>query len=120
MSAARFEQCLELLDLGVEHGFGTRLGSEGDVPNLITVRQVHGNEVVEVPPLGADTRADGLLTCEPGVAVGVRTADCVPILLVETALPSVLVHPPTRPHFHGFLCLLNAKLPMRKILSSSL
>lgn len=51
-------------------------------------RQVHGTHVVEVeaPALEDDARvateADALVLRRPGVVGGVRTADCVPLLLV--------------------------------------
>jgi YfiH family protein len=62
-----------------------------DPSALSTVSQVHGDRVLEAtlagdrragppPPLG---EADALWTPTPGVAVGVRTADCVPILLSD-------------------------------------
>lgn len=59
--------------------------------NLSTTRQVHsdGLVVISVEP-GPQTRtsrakADGLLTRWPGHLLGVRTADCLPILLVDRA-----------------------------------
>lgn len=57
----------------------------GDVP-LIGLRQVHSNEVVTLTELPAgDTRpeADGLVTALPGVALGINTADCAPILFAD-------------------------------------
>ncbi|MCA9606969.1 MAG: peptidoglycan editing factor PgeF [Myxococcales bacterium] len=59
-------------------------------PRLFEVSQVHGRVVVEVgaAPVEAvrPVEADGLVAAQPGDAVAVRTADCVPILLgnVET------------------------------------
>jgi YfiH family protein len=48
-----------------------------------TVSQVHGCRIVEAPPAGNDPgEADGLVTQAVGTAVGVLTADCVPMLLV--------------------------------------
>jgi polyphenol oxidase len=60
------------------------LAAQVKAGNLITVTQVHGDTVVEAV-VGAATpmEADGLWTEEPGVAVGIRTADCVPILLAD-------------------------------------
>jgi hypothetical protein len=73
---------------GLRHGFLDRTEcasgvwtAVGDLP-LAVPRQVHGTRVA----LGdADTRpeADALVTAEPGLAVGVVTADCVPVLLVD-------------------------------------
>ncbi len=53
---------------------------------LTTARQVHGRTVVHVErPLlpGPAPEADGLVTNVPGMAIGVLTADCAPVLLVE-------------------------------------
>lgn len=55
---------------------------------LATVHQVHGNRVQRVsarPPGAARCvgEADALWTEEPGIWVGVRTADCVPVLIVD-------------------------------------
>ncbi len=65
---------------------------------LFTVKQVHGAKVVVVDA-AADalelrtTSADGLLTRSPGLAVGVRTADCAPLLLAtDDASAVVAVH----------------------------
>jgi polyphenol oxidase len=95
---------------GVSEGAYTSLnlgGSVGDIPerveenmqrvarlieasrdSLYSVWQMHGREVVQVSV--NDTRediikknADALITNVPGVAVGVRTADCTPILLFD-------------------------------------
>ncbi|MFO0600072.1 MAG: peptidoglycan editing factor PgeF [Myxococcaceae bacterium] len=48
---------------------------------LITVKQVHGDRVVDAADALATTEADALVTTSRGVAVGVRTADCLPILI---------------------------------------
>ncbi|MGV3623982.1 MAG: peptidoglycan editing factor PgeF, partial [Archangium sp.] len=50
---------------------------------LFSVSQVHGDAVVEAPGVTSRTEADALWTQTPGTAVGVRTADCVPILLED-------------------------------------
>jgi YfiH family protein len=55
-------------------------------PNLLTVYQIHSPEVVTVErPWDVDTRpkADALVTRIPGLAIGVTTADCGPILLAD-------------------------------------
>ena len=67
------------------HGFGTRwsdsLGSSG---NLATLHQVHSDIVVN-----ADGRSgclgdgDALIANTPGSLVGVKTADCIPLLFVD-------------------------------------
>ncbi|HLL54681.1 MAG TPA: peptidoglycan editing factor PgeF [Myxococcaceae bacterium] len=60
-----------------------------DVAVLHTVSQVHGDRVLrvdEAPPsavLRTRGEADALWTSREGMAVGVRTADCVPILIAD-------------------------------------
>ncbi len=52
--------------------------------NLLGLKQVHGTTVitVETPwPAGQGPDADALVTNRPGLALGVITADCAPILL---------------------------------------
>ncbi len=80
-----FQSSSRLRDLGVDHGFGTRRSEAVAIPGLITRKQVHGTVLVRVP--GSETEADALWTDQPGVAVGVVTADCVPLLLVSMDVP---------------------------------
>jgi polyphenol oxidase len=50
---------------------------------LVLGHQVHGTNVVQVDPSDVSTGAcDALITRSPAVAVGVLTADCVPILIL--------------------------------------
>jgi hypothetical protein len=58
----------------------------GQPDALATVRQVHSARAVIVArPLGDDERpeADALATHVPGLALGVLTADCAPVLLAD-------------------------------------
>ncbi len=53
---------------------------------LVTVRQVHSAEVVTVTgPVGETERpeADALVTDQPGLVLGILTADCVPVLFAD-------------------------------------
>ncbi len=53
---------------------------------LLGLKQVHGTEVVTVTTpwaIGAGPEADALVTNRPGLALGVITADCAPILLSD-------------------------------------
>ena len=59
-------------------GFSTKLDSAGSLPP-VRLLQVHGRKVVQAAD--AIQSADGLWTQEPGQAIGVRVADCVPVLL---------------------------------------
>jgi polyphenol oxidase len=53
---------------------------------LVTAYQSHSPQVVvaQMPwPPDARPRADAIVTCTPGLAIGVTTADCGPILLAD-------------------------------------
>lgn len=64
-----------------KHGFGTREGNPGAD---ITLRQIHSDRVVNANGLSNREReGDALVTDEIGRSIGVRTADCVPILLLD-------------------------------------
>ncbi|MBL8953167.1 MAG: peptidoglycan editing factor PgeF [Myxococcaceae bacterium] len=65
--------------LTAEHGFPTR--DEVQERKLVTVHQVHGSRVVEAAEAPAE--ADAVWTAREGVALGVKTADCVPLLLED-------------------------------------
>ena len=60
--------------------------------NLHFVKQVHGDRVVEARTATPDTEADAVWTDVPGTAVGVRTADCVPILIEDPGGRVAAVH----------------------------
>lgn len=107
-------QC-RALDPVAKHGFTTRqlalragqrdgvgwakaAGSVGcPVSRIGRVRQVHGADVrvVRAADLAADASADAppaadaAVTCDPGVAVAVVAADCVPMLLADPATGAV-------------------------------
>jgi YfiH family protein len=65
----------------IEEAFGIPKG------RLILMRQVHGNQIRildgDGPLPEGLPECDGLITDRPEVALGVRTADCVPILFVD-------------------------------------
>lgn len=54
---------------------------------LVTLHQVHSAIAVEAGDWADDARpeADGLVTNRPGVALGILTADCAPLLLEDSA-----------------------------------
>jgi YfiH family protein len=67
------------------HGFGTKLA---DVPALVaplaTLKQIHSAMCVAAcVRAGVLGEGDALLENTPGCAVAVKTADCIPILLVD-------------------------------------
>ncbi len=57
------------------------------LPALHGLTQVHGIEVAEVDaagwPEGGGPRADAMVTRRPGVALGIITADCAPVLFAD-------------------------------------
>lgn len=63
------------------HGFGTR---EGNPTADVTLRQIHSDVVLNAAGLkNRDREGDALVSDCPGTSIGVRTADCVPILLLD-------------------------------------
>jgi YfiH family protein len=53
---------------------------------LVTLYQVHGKDAVTVREpwqIGRAPRADAMATQLPGIALGILTADCVPVLLAD-------------------------------------
>lgn len=55
---------------------------------MVGVTQVHGAAVKVVTdpwPVGAGPRADAMVTARSGVALGIITADCTPVLLADPA-----------------------------------
>ena len=66
--------------------FSTRIASELPYP-VITGHHVHGTEIANIDRPGMTREElegyDALITSLNGVAIGVRTADCVPILLYD-------------------------------------
>jgi len=67
---------------GIEHGFGTKrtVLSQG---GMASMRQVHSNRILTTDAPGCIGEGDGLITSTRGLALSLRTADCLPILLVD-------------------------------------
>ena len=67
------------------HGFGTRAASlPGENEHLAILKQIHsGICVTAAGRSGCLGEGDALLENTPGCAVAVKTADCLPILLVD-------------------------------------
>ncbi|MGE0179254.1 MAG: peptidoglycan editing factor PgeF, partial [Sphingomonas sp.] len=64
------------------------LGAVAPGATLTTVHQVHSADVVVATlawPDDSRPHADGLVTDRPGLALGIVTADCVPVLLADSA-----------------------------------
>ncbi|HEU5336675.1 MAG TPA: polyphenol oxidase family protein, partial [Terriglobales bacterium] len=59
------------------------LGADPHAWRLITQRQIHSDLIHCVTDADAHPTGDGLLTESPGLLLGVQTADCLPVLLVD-------------------------------------
>lgn len=68
--------------LGIEHGFGMIGSAEAAPRDVALARQVHG-AVLARAPFDLRPDADAVWSAAAGAAVGVVTADCVPILLAD-------------------------------------
>ena len=83
----------ESLNLGVHVGDNPehvvenrkRVAEAVGAKRLIIVRQVHSSDVVDAAQAITDTEADGLVTSESDVVLCILVADCVPILLFDSA-----------------------------------
>lgn len=67
------------------HGFGTR---DSEYPaGILMIKQIHSSIVLDASEIhGADVEGDALICAEPGITVGVKTADCVPILMASPSM----------------------------------
>ncbi len=65
--------------------FVQRVTGSSSVP-LATLHQVHSNRTVVVDggmEFDSIPAADGLITHTPGILIGIQTADCVPVLVID-------------------------------------
>ncbi|MCL2567429.1 MAG: peptidoglycan editing factor PgeF [Alphaproteobacteria bacterium] len=52
---------------------------------LLTLNQVHSPKVIQADKsTPCDIEADGMITCESDIVLGIYTADCIPILFCDT------------------------------------
>jgi YfiH family protein len=97
---------------GVLHGFTTRHSSDRELPRWclagravagqtpalqggpVLLKQIHSDIVRPVgSPPAAPPRGDALITATPRLALAVRTADCLPVLLFDPGVPAAgVVH----------------------------
>jgi len=74
----------------LRHGFGTRLSVEWPaVSQLAAARQIHSDRVLLVETSGPQGEGDALISDRPGLALAIRTADCLPILMADTRTHAV-------------------------------
>ncbi len=55
-----------------------------DTPDIKTATQVHGSKILSVDGYSSVDVGDALETADAGIIVGVKSADCVPVLLYDT------------------------------------
>jgi YfiH family protein len=68
----------------LEHGFGTRLAGRWFPGRLATVKQIHSNAcIIADGRAGCIGQADALVSNTAGLALGIHTADCIPVLIVD-------------------------------------
>lgn len=71
---------------GLNHGFTTKKEKASQPDSLVLAQQIHGDKIrlVDVRQRGKRIKGvDGLITKTRGLKIGVRTADCVPLLFYE-------------------------------------
>ncbi len=65
------------------------LQNHGKFETLITVKQIHSRNLLQISrfdlslPASERIRCDGIICDRPGVLIGIKTADCFPILLFD-------------------------------------
>ena len=67
----------------IRYGFGT-IDSKAPEQPLATIKQVHSAVILEASGPGEQGEADALISSAASLAVAVKTADCVPILLADS------------------------------------
>jgi hypothetical protein len=88
-TAVERNRALFLHELGAASRNGKDRGTAARAANsnawhLITLRQIHSDIIhfVDSPP-AAQLAGDGLITATPGMVLGIQTADCLPVMLVD-------------------------------------
>jgi YfiH family protein len=87
-----------LQDAGFDHGFAERSADAQDVARalrvsrVIQVKQVHGSRTLEASEARGEQEADAIVgrAADGPIAVGVRVADCLPVLVADAASGDVV------------------------------
>ncbi|HTW32306.1 MAG TPA: peptidoglycan editing factor PgeF, partial [Candidatus Sulfotelmatobacter sp.] len=62
-----------------------RLSNRAKLDSLVTLRQIHSDLIHHIGSIpDHPLTGDGLITSTPGLLLGIQTADCLPIILVDT------------------------------------
>jgi polyphenol oxidase len=68
----------------LRHGFGTRVSPAWhEAGGLATAKQIHSDQILVATQAGHLGSGDAIISNRPNVTVAVRTADCLPILIVD-------------------------------------
>jgi hypothetical protein len=88
LAADNIFRCIPFEDFNwLSHGFGTRMANP---PADVTLRQIHSAILKNAAGLrDLEHEGDALITNQPHRTIGIRTADCVPILLLDSSLRAV-------------------------------
>ncbi|HVV45434.1 MAG TPA: polyphenol oxidase family protein, partial [Bryobacteraceae bacterium] len=71
----------------LDHGFGLR--DSAHPPDIVTLKQIHSGIVRDAAEIRPGQEGDAILSIATGIRIGVKTADCVPILLVDAETRAV-------------------------------
>jgi YfiH family protein len=63
--------------------FVASCGVASSPESLLLINQVHGTNLVDSGSYDGSVEADGILSIGPGALLGIRVADCVPILMYD-------------------------------------
>ncbi len=68
-----------------------------DIPQVFWRKQVHGDDILVARDSVSSSRgcpdADAYITCQKNLPIAIRTADCVPVLLLDPKKPAIgVVH----------------------------
>jgi len=100
---------------GIVHGFANRtvgtdvseIKKQFDLPKVAQLKQVHSGDVIVLSDIENHqdaTEGDALVTNLRGIGIGIRTADCVPILLADRSRSFVAaVHAGWRGTYSGIV-----------------
>ena len=68
----------------LDHGFGTKHSADWPPEDArATLKQIHSTLVTVAHQPGLLGEGDALVTAKPGLYVTIKTADCIPVLLVD-------------------------------------
>lgn len=91
------------------HAFGTAIAAPA--PGYKLLHQIHSATVLEARECGPGVEGDALITRECGVFVGVKTADCVPLLIADPVQRAVAaVHAGWRGTLSGIAAMAVARM----------